>query len=162
MLNNDEKQTQACGGKGCKSCGLLFGLDDEIVVNGKNLILDRKLNCKDKSIVYVAQCTICSKQKQPLNNTLVEDTYFGQTSTELHTRFNDHRNKFKVDTDKVYEKSALSKHCFDKHPDYMDLNVFKIGIVKQCTPNELDREESRFISKFRAKTSGLNRIKVVR
>ena len=44
----------------------------------------------------------------------------------------------------------------------MDLDVFKTGIVKQCIPSELDREESRFINKFRTSTCGLNRIKVVR
>ena len=46
--------------------------------------------------------------------------------------------------------------------DNMNLNNFNIGIVKVCKAMDLDREENRYISKFRTDIWGLNRIKVVR
>ena len=90
------------------------------------------------------------------------DAYFGQTLSEAHVRFNSHRSKFVIDEKKHYEQSALSQHCFDTHPNQMDLSYFNLGIIKKCNPIDLDREESRFISKFRTHIWGLNRIKVVR
>ena len=147
---------------GCKLCPLLFKLDDTITINGERLVLDSKLSCKDKGVIYVAQCQTCDLYKQ--NNGLIfyEDSYFGQTATGTNTRFNGHRNKFVIDDNKVFEKSALSQHCHDCHDDVMTLSIFKVGIVKKCKPENLDREESRFIAKFRTDIWGLNRINVVR
>ena len=93
---------------------------------------------------------------------LNEDTYFGQTLTAAHTRFNGHRSKFKVDSKLSYTKSALSEHCFHKHSNHFELSVFKIGFVKSCRALDLDREENRFISKFRTDIFGLNRMKVIK
>ena len=94
--------------------------------------------------------------------TLYEDSYFGQTVTAVHCRFNGHRSKFVVDDKCTYEKSALSQHCYNCHPDSMHLSNFKIGIVKSCKAENLDREENRYISKFRTDIWGLNRINVIR
>ena len=89
------------------TCPQLFDAKDTIFVNGAVVNLDFRLSCKDKNIVYVAQCQICSN----LPGTLKEDTYFGQTVTSMHTRINGHRNKFVIDDRLEYEKSALSMHC---------------------------------------------------
>ena len=56
----------------------------------------------------------------------------------------------------------LTEHCFYNHPDQMELSVFKVGIVKKCRAIDLDREEDRFISKFRTNVFGLNRMIVSR
>ena len=89
------------------TCPQLFDAKDTIFVNGAVVNLDFRLSCKDKNIVYVAQCQICSN----LPGSLKEDTYFGQTVTSMHTRINGHRNKFVIDDRLEYEKSALSMHC---------------------------------------------------
>jgi len=146
----------------CKLCPLLFGLDEDIFINGEKLILDSNLSCKDKNVIYVSQCQICVVYKGTNGLIYYEDSYFGQTATETNTRFNGHRSKFKINDCKDYEKSALSQHCYDCHNDAMTLSNFKIGIVKKCKPVDLDREESRFISKFRTDIWGLNRMNVIR
>ena len=149
-------ETQACGGKGCKTCPLVFGPGDKVMVNGKEVILDSKLSCKDKNVIYIAQCIVCAGRVGG------ECAYFGQTSTEVRTRFNGHRSSFKIDDMNTYTKSALSQHSFDTHPDKFGLEFFKVGFVKQCKAENLDREEHRLISLFRTNLFGINRIKVIR
>ena len=149
-------ETQACGGKGCKTCPLLFNSGEKVMVNGKEVILDSKLSCKDKNVIYIAQCIVCA------GNLGGECSYFGQTSTEVRTRFNGHRSSFKINDVNSYTKSALSQHSFDTHPDKFSLEYFKVGFVKQCKAENLDREEHRLISLFRTNLFGINRIKVIR
>ena len=89
------------------------------------------------------------------------NSYFGQTVTAANTRFNGHRSHFKL-VNKSYEGSALSQHIFDCHSESdMNLSNFKIGIVKVCSADMLDREEDRFINKFRTNIWGLNRMRVI-
>ena len=130
---------------------------ESLIVNGEKLILGSKLNCKDKYVIYVAQCKICSNSKYNIK----EDTYFGQTVSPFHIRMNGHRNAFVLD-EKRYEKSALSMHCALFHKEQFGLHLFKLGIVKKVLPCNLDREESRYIMKFRTRIWGMNRIKVTR
>ena len=126
-------------------------------MNGQQVVLDQSLTCKVKNVIYIAQCSVCAAEKEQK-----EDTYFGQTTTEARQRFNGHRGKFKVDNELSYTKSALAQHCFNEHPEQMDLKLFKLGLVKRCAAMQLDREEHRFISKFRTDVYGINRIKVVK
>ena len=58
------------------------------MVNGKEVILDSKLSCKDKNVIYIVQCIVCAGSSGG------ECSYFGQTltSTEVRTRFNGHRS----------------------------------------------------------------------
>ncbi len=148
--------SQSCGSKRCGTCPLVFENGEKVIVNGKEVFLNMSLNCKDKNVVYLAQCSICESRN------LAESTYFGQTTTEVRERFNGHRGKFKVDGDKSYTKSALSQHCFNEHPDSLSLSNFKVGFVKRCPAMQLDREEHRLTSMFRIDVLGINRIKVVR
>ena len=149
---------QSCKGRGCMTCPQLFTSDDKITVNGQPLQLDFSLTCKDKNVIYFAQCQICQK----LPNQLKEDGYFGQTLTPFHIRMNGHRSKFKINGDLDYEKSALSMHCFVKHNSDFSMSHFKLGIVKRVKPIDLDREENKLIMKYRTNIFGLNRIVVVR
>ena len=126
------------------------------------IYLCQNLTCKDKNAIYFAQCTLCSAKKIALEKVLYEDSYFGQTTIKAHLRFNGHRDCFTIDDCASYTKSALSQHCFDVHPDQMDLSVFKLGIVLRCAAHELDREENRFVSKFRTNICGQNRIKIIK
>ncbi len=105
----------------------------------------------------MAQCSICTSKGEK------ENTYIGQTFAEsVRKRFNGHRDKFKIYPEKSYSKSALSQHCFDEHPDYMDLSYFNVGFIKRCPALDLDREENRLVSMFRTNVLGINRIKIVR
>ena len=156
------KISQACNGKGCYTCPILFRFNDKLVVNGQDLLLDHSLTCKSKSLIYVAQCKICYETKIQLGEVLFEDTYFGQTVTKAHVRFNGHRKCFKNNSPEEIGKSALSQHCLEKHPQHLSLSNFRVGIVKACKADDLDREENRFVSKFRTDVIGINRIKVIR
>ena len=151
-----QKTSQQCSASGCKTCPVLFDLDSKIIVNGMELNLDESLTCKDKHIIYVAQCQQCSAIEGS------EDTYFGQTLTPFHIRLNGHRNKFNIDDRALYEHSALSMHCYDVHRDTFSFDCFKFGIVKKTKPSLLDREEARFCTKFRTNVWGLNRMEIKR
>ena len=151
-------RSQKCGKARCKTCPLLFESHENITVNGEPLLLDFSLNCSDKNIIYIAQCTICSSLGQKLK----DDTYFGQTMTPMHIRMNGHRSKFVIDERLLFEKSALSMHCFLAHKSQFSMEFFKLGIVKKVRPVDLDREEEKLIQKFRTNICGLNRIVVVR
>ena len=50
---------------------------------------------------------------------------------------------------------------FLEHKDVFSMNHFKLGIVKKVRPLDLDREEQKFINRFRTNIFGLNRIEVV-
>ena len=80
----------------------------------------------------------------------------------MHIRMNGHRNKFATDNRLLFEKSALSMHCFLVHKSQFSMEYFKLGIVKKVRPLDLDREENKFINSYRTNISGLNRIVVVR
>ena len=110
------------------------------MVNGKQVFLDNSVTCKDKNVIYIAQCSICISKGEK------ETTYIGQTFTVVRERFNGHRDKFKIDPQKSYSLSALSQHCFNEHPDYMDLSYFKVGFIKRCPALQLDREEDRLVT----------------
>ena len=150
-LSSESRTTQSCGAKKCMLCPLLMGLDEKIIVNGIDMILDPKLNCKSNNCIYIAICKICDKS----------NSYIGQTVNAVHIRFNGHRADFKIDENKTYEKSALSEHCYDKHRDSFDLKYFKIGIIKACSVSNLDRLEDSMITKYRTNIWGLNRMKVI-
>ena len=149
---------QRCNGRGCLTCPQLFNSEERIMVNKQELQLDFSLTCKDKSIIYIAQCQTC--HESPDDST--EDSYFGQTVTPFHVRMNGHRSKFKIKSSLVHEESALSMHCFLKHHSDFHMKHFKLGIVKRVRPIDLDREENKLINKFRTNIWGLNRMVVVR
>ena len=67
-----------------------------------------------------------------------------------------------IDDVNTFEKSALSIHCHENHPDKFDLKYFKLGFVKQVNPSNLDREEDVIIQEYKTNIWGLNRIKVKR
>ena len=59
------------------------------------------------------------------------------------------RSFFKIDDSESYSKSALSQHCFNNHSSVMDFLIFKLGFLICCTALDLDKEENRFVTKFR-------------
>ena len=127
-LGTPQKTSQKCYGPGCKTCTVLFDFDTKISFNGLELQLDRTLTCKDKHIIYIAQYQRCNREDGR------EDTYFGQTLTQFHTRLNGHRHKFVIDERAIYKHSALFMHCYTEHRDNFSFDCFKFGIVKKTKP----------------------------
>ena len=120
------RKTHGCGAARCKTCPLLFSLDDEIILNGQRVLLDKSLSCKSKNVVYLAQCTVCKTKQDRLakesdidpDDVYIEDSYIGQTVSEVRNRMSGHRSSFKVDKDgrTTRAKSALAQHCFEEPP----------------------------------------------
>ena len=86
-----------------------------------------------------------------------KDVYFGRTTQECHNRTNGHRASF---DDEKWDKSALSMHARDMHQTSFSLDIFSVSIVKKVSPQQLRREEYRFIDKYQTLSLGLNRYKV--
>jgi hypothetical protein len=57
------------------------------------------------------------------------------------------------------EKSALSMHAKDAHENDFSLKTFNVSVVKKVSPQQLRREEYKFIDKYRTASLGLNRYK---
>ena len=71
-----------------------------------------------------------------------------------------HRSCFSLSGDEEkWEKSALSMHAREAHSTNFDLKNFQISVVKKISPQNIRREEFRFIEKYRTKQLGLNRYK---
>ena len=114
-----------------------------------------KFNCKTDNCIYLAVCKVCREKG------FSDNAYVGQTTQPLHRRMNGHRACFVLVEAKL-EKSALSLHAFQKHPEAFSLSNFEVTVLCQVGPLALDRQESFFIEKFRTNTRGLNRMVVRR
>ena len=144
-------KSQKCGAKSCKSCRLLPCKGENWTVNGKIVsVPEHNLDCKTRSVIYAAQCSLCS----------IEHTYVGQTQQPFHKRANGHRGCFDVDDQEKIEKSALSLHAAENHPDKFNMDIFKFMILESVKPSQLNRRESIHIENLRTNVMGLNRMKV--
>ena len=144
----EDALNQRCNAPGCLQCPLV-ATNTNILVNGKSLRVPKNLNCKTKNAIYLWECCICDK----------ENDYFGRTIQKTHKRTNGHRKCF---FNGEFEKSALSMHAKDKHPDNMSLENFRISVVKETSPRNIKREEFRMVDKYRTKILGLNRYKTLK
>ena len=141
--SNGNGLNQKCNAGGCLQCPLAT-TDKTITVNKQKITIQNNLNCKTNNAIYLWKCKLCN----------VEDSYFGRTVQKCHKRTNGHRVCF---NNGDLQKSALSMHANDKHPDNMSLENFEIAVVKKVSPSNLKREEFRVIDKYRTKCLGLNR-----
>lgn len=149
---------QQCGSKRCCSCHLLnCEKGDTMVVNGISVKApNQHLNCKTDNAIYLAQCTLCSKDI----TTNIDDAYVGQTQQRMHMRINGHRACFaKGDIDTI-EKSALALHAHNAHPDQFSIDVFNFMILDSVSGRLLNKRESRSIGELRTNVMGLNRMKI--
>ena len=63
-VQNKVRTSQACGGgHGCMTCPLMFKFKDDIIINGQKLYIDKKLSCKSKNCIYIAQCQVCASNE---------------------------------------------------------------------------------------------------
>ena len=138
---------QKCGAPGCRQCPLV-NTERRFTINDTNISIPTSLNCKSRSVVYLWKCKLC----------LADEYYFGRTTQKCHSRTNGHRGCFS-DKDDKWEKSALSMHSKDVHGRNFDLKNFTISIIKKISPQNIRREEFRYIEKYRTIQLGLNRYK---
>ena len=146
LLSIKENTTteQTCNAPGCKQCPLV-NKEHRFLINGVPLVIPHNLNCKSKNCIYRWLCKLC------------EENYFGRTTQACHNRTSGHRAFFN-NADKL-EKSALSMHAKDCHPNNFSLENFSISVVKKVSPQLLRREEFKFIDKYKTASQGLNRYK---
>ena len=145
---------KACTSKRCLTCPM-YKSSGSISVNSISFKILNKFNCKTDNCIYLVVCKICRA------NGCSDNAYVGQTTQPLHCRMNGHRACFTLVGSK-WEKSALSLHAFEKHPEEFSLSNFEVTVLCQVGTLALDRQESFFIEKFRTNTRGLNRMVVRR
>ena len=145
---------KACTSKRCLTCPM-YKSSGSISVNSISFKIPNKFNCKTDNCIYLVVCKICRA------NGCSDNAYVGQTTQPLHCRMNGHRACFTLVGSK-WEKSALSLHAFEKHPEEFSLSNFEVTVLCQVGTLALDRQESFFIEKFRTNTRGLNRMVVRR
>ena len=156
-VGSSNQETQKCTGSGCKCCRHMGRSGDTFNINNGELTVPSRFNCKTENCIYMAQCNLCSSLRA--EGISLEDTYFGQTTQKFHKRINGHRACFNAED---YKKSALSLHAMENHPDHFDINIYKMAVLREVNPRCLNREEFRYIEKFRTNSFGLNRCKVER
>ena len=149
------RDTQQCQSKKCHGC-VSMTLPRKLDINGIKIKLDYNFDCSSDSVICLARCKICIGTIDESKN-----FYFGQTVITVRTRMNGHREKFKVSK---YDNSALSYHTYDKHIEKFPEKLlnFEFGIVKQVSPQNLDRVEDYYIYNTNADIKGLNRYKVAK
>ena len=143
---NETSDSQRCNARGCKQCPLTNEMN-KVLVNGDMVRVPRHLNCKSKNVIYMWVCKLCKEK----------DVYFGRTTQECHNRTSGHRGSF---DDEKWDKSALSMHARDMHQSSFSLDIFSVSIVRKVSPQQLRREEYRYIDKYQTISLGLNRYKV--
>ena len=144
-FTNAASNIQRCNGNGCLQCPATIN-KPKVTINNKSIAIPKTLNCKSKNVVYLWLCKLCAEK----------EAYFGRTTQECRNRTSGHRNCFN-NVDKN-EKSALSMHAKDMHAVDFSLNNF--CVVKKVSPQNLRREEFRFIDKYGTIPLGMNRYKV--
>ena len=145
---------KACKSSRCLTCPI-YKSSGSVMINSVVFNISNKFNCKTDNCIYLAVCKFCREKG------CSDNAYVGQTTQPLHRRMNGHRACFVLVEAKL-EKSALSLHAFQKHPEAFSLSNFEVTILCQVGPLALDRQESFFIEKFRTNTRGLNRMVVRR
>ena len=138
---------QRCNGRGCLQCPLVNS-SKVVSINSKPLQIPSSLNCKTKNAIYLWLCKLCDER----------EAYFGRTIQEVHDRSSGHRGCF--NDEGKWDKSALSMHAKDVHQNSFSLNNFTLSVVSKVSPQQLRREEFKFIDKYQTLTFGLNRYKV--
>ena len=114
-------ENQKCNARGCLQCPLV-NQEQKVTVNEKSVIIPRNLNCKTKNVIYMWTCKLCS------------ETYFGRTTQTCNNRTSGHRSCFS--NEDKWDKSALSMHAKDVHPNNFSLNIFKVLSSKKCPHKE--------------------------
>ena len=144
-IETQVNQNQKCNSPGCRQCPLV-NTQHKLTINDTKLSVPQSLDCKTRNVIYLWKCRLCS----------TNNCYFGRTTQKCHARTNGHRGCF---NDEKWENSALSMHARESHQLNFSLENFEVSVVKKISPQNIRREEFRFIEKYRTIQLGLNRYK---
>ena len=145
--------TVPCSNHSSCMCCKMIGAENTQTINGL-AVPCAPGNCKTKNTIYLVTCTLCHKP------------YIGRTVQSLHERMSGHRGNFyKVLTNEAVDETkddySLGLHLVNEHNsvEREDFNRhFKVQIVENCSPSNLDKKEHLFIHKFKTLYPiGLNR-----
>ena len=145
METVEPNQNQKCNAPGCRQCPLV-NTQHKQMINNINISIPRTLNCKTRNVIYLWKCKLC-----PSNN-----SYFGRTTQKCNARTNGHRGCF---NNEKWESSALSMHAKEAHSANFSLENFEVSVVRKSSPQNIRREEYRYIEKYRTIQLGLDRYK---
>ena len=111
-------QDEAASKRGpkCKLCPMMSGTSTA-TINGVEFKLEGG-NCKDRNVIYLFQCIICTL------------AYVGKTDQLLHKRNNGHRTCGLADCEVITDFQALHYHATVTHGKNFD-DIYKVWVVKK-------------------------------
>ena len=128
---NLEGHSAGCGIHGCKCCKAMSRkIRVTSSVNHKSFYTAKYSNCNSRIVIYLLECTKCSKRNQ----------YVGQTKRSLSQRVSGHRAASKLKTN-----LPLYKH-FVTSPDHNFERDTKFSILEKTRDDLLDPRESFWIN----------------
>ncbi len=120
-----------CNNNGCKCCTLMSRKQRiHSTHNNKNFPTPTHTNCNTKNIIYLLECTKCTRRNQ----------YVGQTQRCMNTRLAGHRA-----ASKTKPNLPIYKH-FLTLPNHNLERDIKISILEKCTADQLTSKESHWIN----------------
>ena len=111
-------------------------------------------NCKTYNVIYLVQCSLCSK------------AYTGLTTQQINKRINEHRSKYYEiiecrTTSIMDDDHSLGVHLVDHGcSEREDFNkIYKVCILDNCSPKLLPYKENEYIHLLKTlRPLGLNTI----
>ncbi len=120
-----------CATPGCKCCKAMSRQTRVISShNGRSFSTPKHTNCRTKNVVYLIECSKCTKHNQ----------YVGQTQRCMNVRLGGHRaaSRLKISL-------PIYKHFITKPNHNLERDI-KITILEKTTRNLLTQRESHWIS----------------
>ena len=119
-----------CGNKCCEAClNVIETSNFASTVAGETYIINHKLNCNDKGLVYLLICNCCKKQ------------YVGQTADKFHFNWNSYKsNCRKHQRGETCMQQQLYKHFCDSNRNCFISGVSVTFIDKTDPTDPLKRE----------------------
>lgn len=122
-----------CGNAHCKCCKLMSRKSRIISsYNHKSFITPQYTNCNSKNVIYLLECTKCTKGNQ----------YVGQTTRCMNVRLAGHRAASRIKTN-----LPLYKHFISKKDHSMERDI-KITILEKTSAPLLTSRESLWINRL--------------
>jgi hypothetical protein len=147
-LGTKRGSVKRCGGRGCKTCGMLIKSPFVMIKNKKIHLAEG--TCKSYNICYLARCRICNK------------FYTGRTVAPLHKRINGHRESYTAVVNSIAEDDqdeldtnsdlyVLGLHLHHDHelihPGAFD-QYMEFGILDVTNPTNIERKEYAWMHKL--------------
>ncbi len=128
---NLDGHSAGCAIPGCKCCAVMSRkVRITSTHNYKSFFISKHTNCSTKNVIYLLECTKCTKGNQ----------YVGQTSRQLSQRIAGHRAASRIKTN-----LPIYKH-FANLPDHSFHRDIKVTILEKTCDTQLDAREKHWIN----------------